>query len=170
MSMKNITINKLGGFGMGLVNKLKPAVPKRVLFFVAAFVWGFASYRILDIGFFDVIRNTKSYWINMITGFIGFYFFFRYVFYKMYQRHTKRIINAKSDHLCIFSFFDIKGFMIMAFMITGGIVLRKAEIIPSLYLGTFYITLGLSLLSAAFSFMYAGVNYRVIKTKYFNTK
>lgn len=153
---------------MKVVNKLKPAVPKRILFFAAAFVWGFASYRILDIGFSDVLRNTKSYWINIIAGFIGSYYFFRYVFFKMYLKHTKRIINAKSDKLCIFSFFDIKGFAIMAFMITGGITLRKANIIPPLYLGTFYITLGLSLLSAAISFIYAGGRYRVIQNKYYN--
>ena len=115
---------------MEVVNKLKPAVPKRVLFFAAAFVWGFASYRVLGMGFSDVLRNTKSYWINIIIGFIGFYFFFRYVFFKMYLKHTKRIVNDKSDKLCIFSFFDVKGFVIMALMITGGITLRKADIIP----------------------------------------
>lgn len=148
--------------------KLRPTVPKRFLFFVAAFVWSFASYRILDIGFSDVLKNTKSYWINMVIGFIGFYFFFRYVFFKIYLKNTKRIINAKSDKLFIFSFFDVKGFVTMAFMITAGIALTKANIIPSLYIGTFYISLGLSLFSAAFSFMYAGVQYRVIQNKYFN--
>lgn len=148
---------------MGFVVKLRPAVPKRVLFFAAAFVWGFASYRILGIGLSDVLRNTKSYWLNITIGLIGYYFFFKYVFFKMFLKHTRRIINAKSDRLFIFSFFDVKGFVIMAFMISFGIALKKANIVPSLYLGTFYITLGLSLFSAAASFMYAGIRYSVMQ-------
>ncbi|WP_207654972.1 hypothetical protein [Haloimpatiens massiliensis] len=56
----------------------------------------------------------------------------------------------------------------MAFMITAGISLKRANIIPSLYLGTFYITLGISLFSAAISFASAGIKYENTKIKYFN--
>lgn len=104
----------------------------------------------------------------MIIGLIGAYFFFKSVFYKMYKKHTRRIVNSQKEKLCIFSFFDTKGFIIMAFMITAGISLKRADIIPSLYLGTFYITLGISLFSAAISFASAGIKYENIKIKYFN--
>lgn len=150
------------------LNKIKIGVPKRVLFFSAAAVWGFASFRILKIGVSDIISDTSSYWINFAIGIVGFYFFFKYVFYKMYKKHTKRIVNLEIEKPCIFSFFDLKGFGIMAFMIAGGITLRRANIIPSLYMGTFYITLGLSLLSAAVSFLYAGFRYKFIAMKYLN--
>ena len=148
------------------LKKIKIGVPKRILFFSAAAVWGFASSRILKIGVSDIISDTSSYWINFAIGIVGFYFFFKYVFYKMYKKHTKRIVNLEIEKPCIFSFFDLKGFGIMAFMITGGITLRRSNIIPSLYMGTFYITLGLSLLSAAVSFLYAGVRYKFIESKY----
>lgn len=150
------------------VNKLKLAVPKRALFFFAAFVWGFASYRILDLGFYDVLSNTKSYWANIAVGFIGFCFFFRYIFLRVFQRNIRRIINAKSERMCVFSFFDVKGLVTMAVMITAGIFLRTVEIIPPLYLGTFYITLGLSLLAGTLSFVYAGVRYEAVKAKYYD--
>ena len=149
-----------------IFKKIKLGVPKRILFFLAAAVWGFASSRILKIGGSDVISNTSSYWINFIIGIFGCYFFFKYVFYNMYKKHTKRIVNLEIEKPCIFSFFDLKGFGIMAFMITGGIILRRSHIIPSLYMGTFYITLGLSLLLAAVSFLYAGVRYKLIEGKY----
>jgi len=151
---------------MELVNKIKPGVPKRVLFFAAAFVWGFAANRILNIGINDVMINTKDYRINFGLALVGFYFFFKYVFYKMYKKHTKRIVNSEIEKPCIFSFFDIRGFAIMAFMITFGVTLRKARVIPPLYIGTFYITLGLSLLAAAVSFLYAGIRYKLITIKY----
>ena len=150
------------------LKKIKLGVPKRVLFFSAAAVWGFASSRILKIGVSDIISDTSSYGINFAIGIVGFYFFFKYVFYKMYKKHTKRIVNLEIEKPCIFSFFDLKGFGIMAFMIIGGITLRRSNIIPSLYMGTFYITLGLSLLSAAVSFLYAGLRYKFIESKYLN--
>lgn len=151
---------------MDIVNKITPRVPKRVLFFAAASVWGFASYRILLIGFTDVIKYANNYWINFFIGLVGFYFFFKSVFYKMYKKHTKRIVNSKIERPCFFSFFDKKGFGIMAFMIIGGISIKKANIFPPLYLGTFYITLGLSLLAAGISFLYAGIWYEKAVEKY----
>jgi len=151
-----------------ILKKIKPGVPKRVLFFSAAAVWAFASSRILKIGVSDILSNTSSYWINFAMGIVGCYFFFKYVFYKMYKKHTRRIVNSEVEKPCIFSFFDLKGFGIMAFMITGGVALRRAHIIPTLYMGTFYITLGLSLLLAAISFSYAGVRYKFIVSKYLN--
>lgn len=153
---------------MELINKLKPGVPKRVLFFAAAFVWGVAGNRIITIGFKTVVKNTSAYWINFFVAFIGFYFFFKYVFYRMYKKHTKRIVGLEIEKPCIFSFFDIKGFAIMAFMITFGVTLRKVGVIPPIYIGTFYITLGLSLLAAAMSFLYAGIKYKAIVIIYKN--
>jgi hypothetical protein len=151
-----------------MINKLKLKVHKRVLFFFAAFVWGFAAYRILLIGVGDVLKNTEFYWINIIIGIIGVYFFFKGVFYKMYKKHTRRIINSESEKLFIISFFDVRGYIIMIFMITLGVTLRKLNVIPSLYIGTFYITLGGSLLSASLSFLYAALKYDRVKEKYFN--
>lgn len=151
---------------MDLLKKMKLTVPKRILFFAAALVWGFAGQRILAIGFTEILKNTKSYWLNILIGLVGFYFFFKYVFYKMFLKHTKRIINSKHERLFILAFFDIKGFCIMAFMITFGITLRKLNIVPTLYLGTFYISLGLSLFTAALSFLYSGIRYKDTKVKY----
>ena len=55
---------------MDILNKLRPKVHKRVLFFLASFVWGFAAYRILLIGIDDVLKNTEFYYINIIIGII----------------------------------------------------------------------------------------------------
>jgi hypothetical protein len=151
---------------MEFIEKIKPAVPKRVLFFVAALVWGFVSYRILLMGITDILGNTKSYWINFLIGICGYIPFFWFVFLKMYFKHTRRIINSKLEKHCIFSFFDIKGFAIMAFMIIFGITLGKLNIIPELYMGTFFISLGLSLLSAAICFLYSGVRFERVKVKF----
>lgn len=147
------------------LDKFKIAVPKRVLFFAAALVWGFASSRILEIAIKDMI-NIKNNWIYIIIGIIGFYFFFKGVFYRLYKKHTTRIVNSKKEKMCVFSFFDAKGYVIMAFMISMGIFIRKLNVVPTVYLSTFYISLGLSLLGAGISFLYAGIEYKNIIKKY----
>lgn len=152
---------------MEFAEKIKPAVPKRILFFAAALVWGFASYRILLMGITDILMDSKSYWINFLIGITGYVPFFRFVFLRMYLKHTRRIVNSKLEKHCVFSFFDLKGFSIMAFMIIFGITLRKLNVIPALYMATFFISLGLSLLSAALCFLYAGVRFERTKAKFY---
>ena len=51
----------------------------------------------------------------------------------------------------------------MASMITLGITLRQLHIIPPLYLGTFYLSLGMSLFSAGLCFLYTGLRYKLMK-------
>lgn len=152
---------------MSVLSKIKPGVPKRMLFFVAALAWGFAADRVLNIGASDIADNTDSYYIYIIIGLIGFYFFFKRVIFKAYFKYAKRIINLKHERPCVFSFFNLKGFMVMAIMIFTGITLRKIEYIPPLYIGTFYITVGASLLLASLCFLYSGIKYEQFKNKYY---
>lgn len=155
---------------MDILKRFKLGVPKRVLFFAAALVWGIASYRIISMGIVDAVIKSKYYLLNIPIGLIIFYLFSKNVFNKMYLKHTKRIINGKIERPCIFSFFDFKGYVIMAFMITGGIALRRSKLIPPVYLGIFFIGLGLSLLLASAFFLYSGVRYAEIKEKYYIEK
>lgn len=151
---------------MTIAEKFKPAVSKRVLFFFAAVVWGIAADRVLSIGIGDVIKNAPNKYIFFLIGIVGAYFFFTKVFLNIYKRNVDRIINSELEKHCAFSFFDLKGFLTMAFMITFGISLRSVPFIPKLYLGTFYIVIGLSLLASAIIFLGAFIKFENIQNKY----
>lgn len=144
---------------MTLVEKFKPAVSKRVLFLLAAIVWAIAADRVLSIGIGDILKNAHNKYI-----------FFTKIFIKIYKRNVYRIVNSQLEKHCAFSFFDLKGFLTMAFMITFGISLRNVSFIPKLYLGTFYIVIGLALLASAIIFLGAFINFKSIKSKYINDK
>ena len=50
--------------------------------------------------------------------------------------------------MMVLYFFDKKSYLLMAFMMTFGILLRSSRLVPPLWLGTFYAGLGASLLGA----------------------
>lgn len=118
------------------------SVNKRVLLLIAGLVWGFAGFRVFSLGKDDVILNHGSLKISVFFSVVIFYIFFNFIFKKMSAKHTKRIISSKLEKQCLFSFFDIKGYIIMAFMITFGIVVRSSGIFNPIYVGIFYIGLG----------------------------
>ncbi|UJS17073.1 MAG: hypothetical protein L3J17_14325 [Candidatus Jettenia sp.] len=145
---------------MNLFQKLKPGIPKRGLFYIATVVWGFVSFRILSIGFDDIFENTSFYWIFLLAGALLSIPFFKFFFLRISNKHIRRILNVKSERPCLFSFFDIKGYGIMAFMIALGIIAQKIRIVPLLYIGTFYISLGLALFFSALRFFISGIRYK----------
>lgn len=84
----------------------------------------------------------------------------------MVKKHTKRIMSSPLTKHCIFSFFDLKGYIIMSIMIGGGITLRNAHIINPVYLGTFYLGLGTALLLSGIKFLQLFVNFKSLYSSY----
>jgi len=59
----------------------------------------------------------------------------------------------------MFAFFDLRGYIMMSFMITIGILVSHWKVIPELYKGTFFISLGLSLLASSIFYIVEGVQF-----------
>ncbi len=147
---------------MSLWQKLKPGVPRQVLVIVGAALWGFAAYRILKLSYIEIGHNALHVWINYLVGALGFLPFYWFVFRKVSKRYILRIINLKQDKPCVFAFFDIRGYVLMSFMISMGILISHWPVIPELYKGTFFVSLGLSLLASAIYYLYAGFRYYIL--------
>lgn len=145
---------------MTILKKLKPGIPKQGLLYIATLVWAFVSFRILFIGYEDIIENTSLYWVFIPTGALLAIPFFKFLFLRVANKHIDRILRVESERPCLFSFFDIKGYLIMAFMIALGISAQKARFIPHSYLGIFYISLGFSLFFSALHFLVSGIRYK----------
>lgn len=139
--------------------KLKPGVPKIVLIIVGASVWAFASYRILSLGIREIEHDALHQWVNYLIGFAGFIPFFVLVFRKVSRKYVSRIINHKQSRPCVFGFFDLRGYVLMSIMITAGILVSRCSVIPELYKGTFFISLGLSLLASAVYFIVEAIKF-----------
>ena len=147
-----------------ILQTLKPGVPKPVLIALGAALWGFAAYRILKMGFIFVERHALHHFVNYLIGIAGFVPFFLLVFRKVSVRYITRIKNLPQRRPCVFSFFDLRGYIMMSFMITLGILVSHWQLIPELYKGTFFISLGLSLLASSTFYITEGVQF-VIQTQ-----
>lgn len=135
------------------MTKFIPRVSKRSLVFIAGLVWCIAGYNILAIGLPNMINNWSTPVIPIAVSIVVFLLFFKFVFYKMVGKHNRRIKSYQEKRIEIYKFFDLKGYIIMTFMMTFGILLRNSNLIPPLYLGTFYTGLGSALLGAGIGFL-----------------
>ena len=142
------------------------AVSKRVLLLVAGLVWGFAGLRVFTLGRGDVVLNKGNVFISIVFSITIFYIFFNFIFKKIFIKHAKRIINSKLEKQCIFSFFDIKGYIVMGCMMTFGIVIRNLGVLNNTLLGNFYMGLGAALFLAGLTFLISSINFEEIKVKY----
>ena len=104
-------------------------------------------------------HHALHHWTNYFIGLIGFIPFFLLVFRKVSKRYVTRIIQHKYERPCIFGFFDVRGYILMSFMITMGILVSHWSVIPELYKGTFFISLGLSLLASSIFYIVEGVKF-----------
>lgn len=157
-------------FMKDLLEKYKIKANKRTLLLIAGALWTFAGGRVFTLGFGDLTANVGNPIIYLIVSSLVFFMFFKFVFSKMVKKHSKRILNSILESHCLFSFFDVKSYFIMIFMIVGGISVRNAHIFDPRYLGTFYVGLGLALLGAGVAFLYNGVNLKSAKMKYVEIK
>lgn len=147
------------------VSKYTLKVSKRTLLFEAACVW-FIAGGILSYKGFILLTNTGgiNWWILLacLTGGIGF---FLILFAKISGKHIKRIKGLANERACIFSFFNLKGYLMMLAMITLGITLRKTGIIPTTPLAYFYFFMGTPLLISAIKFLFAAFTYEKKQTE-----
>ena len=79
--------------------------------------------------------------------------FFVFVFRKLYYKHTGRIERKKDGKNCPFSFFDVKGWIIMAAMIALGVAVRVYGLLPDSFISVFYTGLSLALIVTGILFI-----------------
>lgn len=124
---------------------------KRNLLLLAGIVWGIAGFNILRIGIL-VYPGHVMLWNILLSG-ATYAAFQAFVFGKTVPKHTKRIANYQEERQFFLKCFDVKGFCIMAFMMTFGIGLRVSGICPDTFIAVFYTGLGAALLTAGLQFL-----------------
>jgi hypothetical protein len=139
-----------------LLYKLKPGVPRQVLLFIAAVIWGFAAYKLLRISVTLLANTRHHFWYSVSVGLIGSIIFYRFVFSRVTTRYINRIRRLPIERPCLFAFFDLRGYALMIFMITCGILFRRFVPVPDAYVAAFYGMIGLSLMISSMRYLVAG--------------
>ena len=128
-------------------------VKKRTLLLIAGIVWLAAGFNVARLGALSYL-NIERQWLYFILSAVVFSLFGA-MFLKMSRKHTKRILGYE-DRRPFWEFFDAKAYLIMAFMMGGGIGLRAAGVVPDMFVAFFYSGLGCALTLAGVLFF---INY-----------
>ena len=127
-------------------------VSRRTLLLIAGLVWIIAGANILRIGIITWVDDQREWLFKTGEAIVVFLLFFSLIFRRLYNKHTARI-GQKADRNCPFSFFDVKGWLIMGFMITLGILVRKLHLLPTSFIVVFYTGLSSALILTGILFL-----------------
>lgn len=129
------------------------SVKTRRLVLVAGIVWMIAGFNIALIGLGEYTLNWGWAVLGLIAASIVIFTMFHLnVFNKMVKKHVARIESHEEEKLPVWYFFDAKSYLIMAFMMGGGIGLRMSGLLPDCIIAFFYTGLGAALFLAGVSF------------------
>ena len=126
-------------------------VKKRALLAIAGCVWLAAGFNVVRLGVLSYIELDGFSIVHILLSIVVFCVF-GFMFYRMSVRHTKRIRSYPQETRPVWNFFDLKSYLIMAFMMSGGIWLRNSGLAPDVFIAVFYTGLGCALSSAGILF------------------
>jgi hypothetical protein len=137
---------------------MTPRISRHHLLLVAACMWLFAGGMLLwrSVAYFRPISGWL--WLLMLS-FMGGLLFFWGMFLRISNKHIRRIREMKAERPCLFSFFNLRSYGIMAVMISGGVGLRTSHVVALPYLSLFYLFMSIPLLLSAGRFVRAWLIY-----------
>lgn len=131
-------------------------VNNRILLLIAGIVWLIAGFNVARLGILSYLIIT-FHWYYILLSILVFCAFGT-MFFKMTMKHTKRIVSYK-EKMPFWYFFDVKSYIIMIFMMSGGIGFRAAGIFPDVFVAFFYSGLGCALSLAGIVFLIRFITY-----------
>ena len=126
-------------------------VKKRTLLLIAGIVWLIAGFNVARLGVLSYLAIEQKLYLYLLTVLV--FTAFGIMFYKMSQKHTRRIMGYSEERQPFWRFFDLKAYIIMAVMMGGGIGLRSAGVFPDIFVAFFYTGLGIALALAGVLFI-----------------
>ena len=127
-------------------------VRSKYLLLIAATVWFAAGVNIARMGIIAAAQGAASPWIVAVGAPLVFLVFHR-MFSKLVGKHADRIRGYGEERMHVLRFFDVRGYLIMAVMMGGGIGLRAAGLVPGWFVAFFYTGLGCALALAGIGFL-----------------
>lgn len=124
-------------------------VKKQTLLLIAGIVWLMAGFNVARLGVLSYAVIEKRWYLYVLSAVV--FVLFGRMFFKMSKKHTKRIIGYE-EYRPFWHFFDVKAYLMMACMMSGGIGFRAAGIFPDIFVAFFYSGLGCALALAGVLF------------------
>ncbi len=127
-------------------------VKKVSLLLIASIVWLIAGFNVLKIGI--EVYGPFTTILNFLGSLVVFAIFWGMIFSKLEKKHVARVMSYEEEKKWFIHFFDVKSFLIMAVMMSGGIFIRVKHLLPLHFIAVFYTGLGSALFLAGVLFGY----------------
>jgi hypothetical protein len=134
------------------LNRLKPAVDKRVLLFLAGLMWIGVGMMLLFLSYtwLNAFQDPDSFLFEGI-GVAAAMLIHHFGFLKIVDKNLGRILPMEGKR-CVFSFLSWKSYLMIGLMIAMGVLLRHSAI-PKRYLSILYTGIGLALVLSSIRYL-----------------
>mgnify|MGYP001748253927 FL=1 len=129
---------------------------KENLITVAGVVWLLAGANVALIGARAAVEMSGAavgVVVALVVGTVAGFFAFHAMFGKIVLKNAQRIRGFEAERMNFLRFLDLKGYLIMAFMMSFGFSLRLSGLVPNWFFAFFYSGLGSALALAGASFL-----------------
>ncbi len=130
-------------------------VNKVYLLLVSSAAWLIAGFNVCRIGLLSYVNYVSL--LNIALSVVVFLVFWFMIFARLVKKHEIRIMGY-SEKENILKFFDKKSYIIMFFMMSLGIILRR--FVPVLFVAVFYSGLGWALFLSGVKLFIAFIKHR----------
>lgn len=135
-------------------------VKKRTLLLLISVLWLIAGVNILKIGITLLMAQHDYLALKLLGSLVIFFLFLRFVFLRTFRKHAERIENIPGHSHYPYQVMDVKGFLIMLFMILLGICSRTFHWFSDTFIEVFYPGLASALIVGGCLFL-----IRALRTK-----
>jgi hypothetical protein len=134
------------------MNKITPAVDKRILIFLAGFIWiGVGTMMLLLSYTWLKDGQVHGFWVFVLVGLIAALVIHHFGFLRIVDKNLGRILPMQGKK-CIFSFMTWKSYVMVAVMVAMGGWLRHSSV-PKPYLSVIYISIGMALILSSLRYL-----------------
>lgn len=138
-------------------------VPKNQLLLIAGVLWSLAAAMVLRVGIPLMAELAPGRPVLVPLAIVVFLAFYLLVFSRLQRKHTLRIQSSAVERLPVWHVFNPASWVIMAVMVTAGMILRVSHALPDWVVAFFYTGLGTALFICGLRFVAAYLRKDVLE-------
>lgn len=128
-------------------------IPKNRLMALAGILWVCAGLMVCHIAWRPFIHLLPVHPLVLLPSVTVFFVFYHRLFRPLVYKHACRVRDLSALNQPFWMFFDRKGYLMMAIMMTGGTFLRKSGLLPDWAIAFLYAGIGSALFLAGLRFL-----------------
>jgi hypothetical protein len=133
------------------LERIRPAVDKKVLIFIAGFLWLCTGIMLMTLAITWLSRiSTEEEVLYLSAGCLIAMPVHRFGFMKIVNKNLNRLLPV-TDKKCVFSFMTWRSYLIIPVMASMGYALRHSGF-PKQYISVIYSAIGLALFLSGISY------------------